>query len=434
MLSARQRELAWFGYFSALLIWGILSFVNIIQLYVENDLLAPVIEHHIGLSDFLNNYNAALLTRQARNDRAVNIYDPAVQDRAMQETLTDVHDADWVKQNGIGRNFYFQYPPQFFVLLEPLAFMHARHAWIAWCVLALVLIGLALWRLAADAFDGKFKRAFFVTATLSSFPAWYSVRLGQPSLYQLPAIIAFWLLLRQQKYFFAGLLSAVFLIKIQYAPPLFLVGALSGRLRYLAGLTLSAAVLTGYSAIVLGAKNLIAYPQALLYGETGKNVTGVAADQMQNLRGELFLLMPHADKLISTLTIAGFVLMLVALAWLWLVPFRTNGTQNKFELFAAITTLLMLVFSLHAHMQDYLYVSLACAWIYKWSQANQAQSTQQKQRLLLILLVAFPALSWIFFLLHPVFGLLRIQPFFLWAIVVLAVLLPQTLRDRPRTE
>jgi len=180
---------------------------------------------------------------------------------------------------------------------------------------------------------------------------------------------------------------------------------------------------------------------------------------MQNLRGQLDLLTGLDPGVVFYLTAAFLLFALVVSALLF---WRTSGAQSTdsddrlgqrgeadagkpmadrntrqqaslsssddFKIRASICSLLLLISSPHTHIHDYLVSALPCLWL--WS-ATQAQPPRRSRTILRAAILAFPFLSWTFFLLRNVFELARLQPFFLWAIVVAVCALRQ-LRPHPR--
>lgn len=418
MISERIRKNLWFAYLSILLCWAGNAYFEILRYLREGVLFARLINGRPYINDFVNHYNAANQASECLRGHAVDIYDPFAQNLAIAALTAPV-----VPE----LNFFFQYPPQFFALVAPLAGLGLAKAWIVWSVLALVLICAALWHLSADFASRTFSRAFVFVAFFASFPAWLSFELGQTSLYQFAFLAAFWLLLKRERYFVAGLESALLLVKLQYVPVIVSTGLLIGRFRFLLGSLLSTSVLGVLTVIVVGLKNVWSYPNALLHGETSKNVSGVSAFEMQNIRGELILLLGQEDRLVHTAALAflGAGILLLCALWFWGYPqlqkLAGRSKNFAFDVCASITTISMLIVSPHTHTQDYLCIAISCVFLFQSFDLWNAQSRRMK--MLRALIVSFPFLSWIFFIGKFLFKLICIQPFFFWAIGVLSIVL-----------
>ncbi len=428
MISERIRKNLWFAYFCMLLCWAFNVYFEIFRYISEGILFARLINGRPYINDFVNHYNAANQAAECLRGHVVDIYDPVVQNLAIAALTAPV-----VPE----LNFFFQYPPQFFALVAPLAGLGLVKAWGVWSILALILICAALLYLTADFANRSFSRAFIFVAFFASFPAWLSFELGQTSLYQFAFLAAFWLLLRSKRYFLAGLEAALLLVKLQYVPVVISTGLLIGRLRFLLGSFVSTSLLAGLTVLVVGLKNVLNYPNALLHGETSKNVSGVSAFEMQNIRGELILLLGQEDRLvhIAALAFLGAGMLLLCALWFWGYPQlqKLKGrTENfAFEVCASVSTIAMLVVSPHTHTQDYLCIAIACVFLFHAFDLWNAQSSRLK--FLRGLIVSFPFLSWIFFIGKFLFKLICIQPFFVWAVVVLAIVLVE-LKDLLKRE
>jgi Flp pilus assembly protein TadB len=296
----------------------------------------------------------------------------------------------------------------------------------------------------------KFTLTFIIFATVAAFPTWLSIELGQTSLLLVPGLVAFWLLCQKRRYFYAGLVSGVVMIKLQYLPPVFLIGFLIGGWPYLGGFTTIGIVLLGLSVLMLGVDNVMHFPQALLMGEKGKGFSGVAADQMQNLRGTLTLILGNDNAMVPIISIAVFALALAVLAFLWWRASKTWWREDKisaseskglkssssetnsisfvnqspkasqFRVLASISMLTMLVVSPHCHTQDYLALVIPGIWL--WFEIARLESLGKIGKgtsFLKGMILFFPLLGWPFYILRFFFQLAKIQPFFIWAVIVI---------------
>jgi hypothetical protein len=410
---------AWFGYFCVLLTWGILAYGLIGQYFTEGNLFAQVRAGRPYISDFVSVYNAAFLAKQCLTS-PVHIYDFAVQNNSMEQLIAPVK---------AELPFYFQYPPQFFLIVLTLAYFSLPVAYGIWTIAGLIFSLSALWMINAGKLKTLFAKSFFVVAFLSSFPAWLSFRLGQPSLLILFAMAAFWCFLERRKYYQAGFASVIAAIKLQYFPVIAVVGCLNGKWRYLSGLIFGSLLLFALSAKALTIENVLYYPRALFQGETTHALSGVAPEEMQNLRGALTLLKVidhHWIALASMVAMAG---ALVFIAWLWWkeYPRLSKSEEDAFFIIASLTVLIALAFSPHTHRHDYVQAVMPCFWLWQWTNKTERSKSVT---LLRAMIISFPVLSWIFFVLRGVFALLFIQPYFLWALMVIALTLKILNKER----
>lgn len=416
-MSQKNKNLIKFALLASLVTWGILAYIELGKYMYAGTLFVRTIDGQRCVSDFANHYNASLLARRCLSEK-IAIYDINVQQQSLQNILCGANTK---------LPFYLQYPPYFFALVLPLSiFPSINLAWIAWAVLGLLAAIISLAILAGDL---TFKqRNIAVLMVLSSYPAWLSIELGQTSLILFPALVGMLTLLPTRP-LLAAISASVGMIKLQYMPVLLLAGLSVGKLRYLLGSVLAAVLLGGLSLTVLGVDNVISYPQALLNGETAATVGGVSANVMQNLRGELVLVLGEDSALVRHCAMGGFALSGIFLCWIWLsvYPKLANRDSDKaLKLCASVTVLAALAFSIHTHTQDYLIAAIPCIWLWQHFQG------EAKSNILTYLLLGFSGVSWLFFIFLPIFQLAKIQPFFFWNLFVLCGAVKEILRCKTK--
>jgi hypothetical protein len=310
--------------------------------------------------------------------------------------------------------FHFQYPPYFFVLALPLASVPMLTAWMIWNAIGLVLLLFTIYELTVHLPSKDWQSRLALTvAVLSAFPVWLAFQLGQPVLIELPAVAFFFFLLREKKFFAAGVACAFVAIKVQYVLPLVLVGLIAGSWRYLLSFAVTMGAVLYATAQLLGTDNVIFYPQALKHAETSQTLSGVNVEVMQNLRGELTSLLSGHEPVVVLVAMLGLVFGLLIIGttwWHFLRNFELKDSR-QYRILASATVLIMLTTSLHTHIQDYLLAAIPCLWLFE---ASSERSTQQ-MRYLYYLVASFPALSWVFYIFLKVFQFFLIQPFFVVA-------------------
>lgn len=402
----------WFAYITALAVWGLLAFVELGKYQMRGTLLAANIDGHPYVNDFCNLYSAAKLARICAEGNQVEVYDVKVQEASVREITKPV-----VAE----LPFYFQYPPYAFVFAYPLSFLPTLGAWLSWDLVGLGLSCLALWIVARESLDTPFRRVFAMVAFLASFPCWLSVWLGQPGLFACAGLTGFYLCLLSRRPYLAAVCTVPLMVKIQYLPVVGLIGTIALGLPY--ALTTAAILvgLIGVAALLIGLPNVMAFPHALFL-ETSAAVSGVAAEAMQNLRGQLTLLIPQAD-LIKTISMVAY---LVATAWIVYMWFSLRREKlliqrTAITYAASMTTLLMLMTSVHTHRQDYILVVAPCIWLHVMHSRFDSDSARAKWARRLI--VSFPLISWAFYIIQsllnlPMVRLNFIQPFLWWALAL----------------
>jgi hypothetical protein len=403
MSNDRLKRNLWFAYLSVLLCWAIQAYLLIGQYLQEGTLFAHLENGRPYICDFVGWYSMAYLAKRSEQEH-VDLYDPTVQ--AETEKLFT---APIVAENP----FVIPYPPWFFSLLRPLCFLPLTQAYLVWDILGALTAGSAICLLAFEFHKSIFARAFVIVAVFASFPTWLCFRLGQTSWVNFAAVASFWWLIGKQRSFLAGVAASAFTIKVQYLPLPFLVGLILGRLRFFLGFALITTLLVTLALNTVGLSNITSYPQAVLRIDASRNVSGVSPEVMQNLRGALVLLTYADDHFVHIATIVFLALVIVSGTALFLKrPTETQTLDRDFQIKASVCSLLMLIASPHTHVQDYLVATVPAIWLWQAVAGRKAP-------VLKTLILAFPVLSWLFFVVRPLFALARIQPFFVWALVVI---------------
>lgn len=377
---------------------------------INGTLLALKLDDKSYISDFVNVYNAGVLGRMGAS---VNIYDPTLQASLTAKVIAPiVADAP----------FYLQAPPNFFVLCIPLSFVTPQAAWCVYCSVGLALVAYSFGFLIWKYFEKPFARSFALVAALSAVPTWIGARLGNTSLYLLPPLVLFWWLLKQKKYFLAGLATGLLLVKVQYLPFIGLIGLATGGLRYLGGAVLAGLIVLGLTTLTVGWANVFEWPRILLHAEGTSAYVGVEAQAMQNLRGMIAAVNHFTDTSFGrTAASVMCVVSAFTLVWCWKVPFKKLQERSSygFEISAGISTTVMLLFSIHTHLQDYILYLLACLWFYE--AADKDQTVPEKSRKTIRkLAIAFSGVSWLLFFLSKI-PILPLQPVATYVVIMLAL-------------
>ena len=444
MANQKLLNKLWFGYITGLIMWIGVTYLDTLMNYLNDSLLAYSFKGTVYTADFLLYYNDAVMSWQCLHDK-INVWDAQLQNDYMQKLIPNIE---------LKKIFYSQYPPYLMVLVMPLSLVSLRAALGTFEVLGALGIIFSVYSLLTTTLKGKFERIFTYVAVFASYPAWVCFRLGQIGLAIFPAMMWYWIALDRKYWFRAGLLGGFCMLKLQYAPILFITGCLLGGVRFAGGFVLMGIVYLLGSIAVLGLDNVLRYPEALKMGEiSGGIIAGVSPDAQQNLRGQLVILLGNDGHIIHLIVVAVWGVATLFTAWLWW-RFRkvsehlpAEDKRRKFMILASVTMLLQLVTSPHTHRQDYLFVTLPAIWLMysvvgQYPIGNPAMPGVQNKNLILCIrymLLGFPILSWMFFTapnvcstIHERFGITvpqpPIQPFFLWAVLFL-ILLGLLIRD-----
>lgn len=414
MLSKKNQERLWVVYFALLFFWSINAYIYIGKLFQSNELFALKIDGKPYISDFVNAYGAGILAKKNLT-QPTPIYDRATQYKVQCQIIAPIK---------AEQPFYNQYPPYMFLLYLPLAWVSLQKAWLIWTTFSLFFIATASGFALKPWYKEKFAPLIAATARLSNYPVWLSFRLGQTSLFITPVVTLFYHALAGKRFIWTGLFASLALLKLQYVPVLAAVGIAIGGLHFLAGLAIGTIILTALAYRVLGKDNLLAFPQAILGGETGTAVSGVAAEMMQNVRGILVLLSGGDGQLVHIAAAICCVLAGLALFALWWKERKTiMDKRERFDLLFALTLFTMLFTSVHTHIQDYMLAFLGCEiiWLSISSGSRKSNRYSKLDIWLKAAVLAFPLLSWPFFMLLPFLQLVKIQPFALWALAMIVL-------------
>jgi hypothetical protein len=224
----------------------------------------------------------------------------------------------------------------------PFAWLPFNLAWAVWAGLGMLITAAVL-----KLHDyGQSRRWIIVlTAVAASLPAYFNFRVGQNAVFLLAGSALFFYFFRQNQAFKAGLSSVVLLCKPQFAPLFVVAGLILGKFEYLGGLAIAwvgAMVGMGLAALAVG----------LLWG-----------------------------------------------------TYRTSQRSDNglFELLAACTLLLALIFGIH--VLPYEYMSLSVVAMLLWRALSRV-SSGRRSKVLRVLILVTPFLSWGTFAFVPLLAFL----------------------------
>jgi hypothetical protein len=298
-----------------------------------------------AVSDFVLFYESGYL---AKSPQRLHVYDPDVQMATMNRLIAPDH---------INKVFYCQYVPQVFVLMAPLAVLPINIAYTVWYFFMLGCGIFAINLLMSD--EGRFDkmdRWLMTAAVVSSIPSMVALKIGQSSWFLVLFLSLFYLGLKYGREAKAGINLALFTIKPQYFP-LFVVALFSARRwRIIAWAAAAEAVLLGISAVVLGWRNIINYPNIVLHADTTASFSGVNPESMVSLRSVLTPFLPQTAVVATSFALLLLGAVAVYAIWRAMVANRLNVQWAM-----ALTTVACLVLSPHSHVYDLLLLSIPAA-------------------------------------------------------------------------
>lgn len=401
-----MRAKNWFliAYVSLLVLFGIAVYAYFLMLLTQGRIFAEGSGENSLFADFINHYNAGLLSAHCVMHGKLNIYDPAVQDAFKRSFLGDSYNP--------AAPFYLQYPPWFFVLAMPLALFDVHGGFLFWTAAAIISLVVSVhWLLKQTSFTSN-EKAIACLAIAVSFPVWLSLRMGQTSLFNFAAVVCFLALLHARRFILAGLAASFITVKLQYAPAFFVMGACLGGVPFALGMVGGLGVMMVATVLVLGMQNVTGYPDALRIGESTK-LFGVWPERMQNIRGYLTLFVKPAVAM--KIGIGGFAAGLCGIGWVWSRRAAQEHRPYQFKFMVSITMAIIVMTSLHTHFYDYVMMIISCIWLYDL--VRDEPVVWQRRAIQTLILIA-PFGGWFATLYSPQLRSAFIQPFFLWALVL----------------
>ena len=388
-LSEENKDRLRFAYLCALFCWTVLVFGQLFTWIHDNEMFAVERDHKPFLTDICIYYAAGKLAVMAMHE-PTNVYDIHLQDQVLKAVIAPVSpEKPWL----------IQYPPPVFVLASVLTLMTLPVAWGVFCLIGDSLLFLTLYQLLKDDLPVRKDYALIALGVCSSFPFWMCNRLGQLALYTVPSTILFWLLLRGKKQFSAGLSVALLLMKFQYLPFISAAGVVQGKLRFITGAILSCSLVLIASGLILGWQNLLNYPQTMVPAEFATNLyTGINPVEQQNLRALLVRVTGVDSPFNSRLCMVACLAVSLMLLLFWWKGLKTVDADMRFKFMCTLTIVCSLVFSPHAHTQDYLLLAVPVAWL--WLEARGKTGVASKWSRIFV--VSMPPLTWVLFVVDAI--------------------------------
>ncbi|MBS1956638.1 MAG: hypothetical protein JST89_20795 [Cyanobacteria bacterium SZAS-4] len=234
-----------------------------------------------------------------------------------------------------------------------------------------------------------------------------------PALIAVPvAICAYWMLLRKKLFFFAGLLTALCVFRIEWLPFLLIPGLIVGGVRFAGGAAL-AAVGTFFAMQAMH----IPFDFAALAAVNG----AVPTHTLQNFAAMLALILGENYPNLQIGIFAVYLVSIVTSTELWWRVHHLPDNQNKFLKKCSATMLITLAASAFTAVQDY--IALVPVFVWLW-QATADDDTRETGRLVRKVLIAYPIVTWLYVAVQTAFPSLSIPVYFVWAVVLSVCTLP----------
>jgi hypothetical protein len=389
ILSEDNRRRLRFAYLSALFVWTVLVFGQLFVWIHDNEMFAYTEKNHPYLVDFPVYCAAGKLAVMAMH-APTNIYDIHLQDQVLRSIIAPVvPEKPWVIQS----------PPPVFLFLSPLTLTSMPIAWAIFCLIGNSLFFLALYQLIKSDISSRKDFGLIALFICASFPFWVCTRLGQLALYTVPSTILFWSLIRNKKDLGAGISVALLLMKFQYLPFIGAAGVVLGRSRFVIGAVVACSLILATCGFLLGWQNITGYPSAMVPAEFATNLyTGINPADQQNLRALLVRVTGSESPFNSKLCIVVCLVSAMALLIAWWKSLKNIEFDKRFKFLCILTIVCSLVFSPHAHTQDYLLLSVPAVWLWLEARERNTRAGLWTRRFVL----ALPPITWALFVIDIV--------------------------------
>jgi hypothetical protein len=292
-----------------------------------------------GNADFTIFYTAARLLRDYPTS---GLYNLEIQSRVQRQVL-----GDYVLAGGL---LPYNHPPFEVFLFLPLGCLSYAAAFLVWFGVNLGAIFCLPWAIARmnpAAFNQR--RVTLLLTALAFYPFFVCLIQGQDSILFLWCVIWAFLLIREGREFWSGVVIGLAFFKFHIAFFLIVPLILKRRGRELAGLTCSLAGLTLVSTLWIGPVQIRSYMGLLLKMGAAHDQLGFTPEKFQNWIGQLYLLgLSGFHSLFGTLVIG--LLALLVLYWIWRGEWKACDTN--FGLRVSATLMVALLASPHVYIHD----------------------------------------------------------------------------------
>ena len=317
-------------------------------------------------TDFDSFYTAGKIVVGSDRDR---LYDVEYQKSIQKERLA-------IRQD---RTLLFKNPPfvgLLFVPLSELNYLRGYRVYFVINVLLLLIASFFLKKYIIPKDNNYYLLAFFLF-----WPALVSVIVGQISLLLVIISLFLYKFLKIKSYFYAGLISSLFLIKPQHIIIIpYILFLKIHRRDYLIGFGTGVLILLFISVASVGVKSLSGYPLFLL--QTEEAIFGSDFKSYLTLGALLQTLKSKFGLESNFIYISNAILYFLSVVY-----FAIRSKKVPFEILFSSAFLLSLPFSIHAWEHDLVIIAIPLIFILEF--ANKARGISVKRILSLIFIILF---------------------------------------------
>lgn len=316
--------------------------------------------------DFLSFYAGAVLNRERLESKTpIDLYDPFVLTEAMERIIAPI------KPQG---TFCLQYPPIFFALVTPLAYFDLYTAWRIWFFVLAICVSLAYIFIAYKALDARPLLLGGLLIALFTFPVSENFLIGQTTCIEAAIIALSFRLLIDKKYFWAGLIAGASILKLQQTLIILIPGFCVGKSKFFRGFLIMLFIETLLSILVVGYDNVPNFLKTNYMSEIAHSFSDMNEGWDYLTFVGMLQYFPWFTSNATKIGALAFVLVFLAALGLWLkvYPALQKISDCSIELIGSITTIALLIFSLHGYWYDYVLYIIPCLWLYLWSTSAEA--------------------------------------------------------------
>ena len=291
-----------------------------------------------GYPDFTIFYSAGKMVRAGM---ASSLYDERVEYQTQLQFAPEVS----VRHGALPYN----HPPFEALWCVPFTFLPYLAAYLAWNLVNLGLLGLALALLRPHVALLRSKpQAVWLLAVVAFFPIFVCLLQGQDMLMFFFLLSAAYVSLKQKSDFLAGGWLGMGMFRPHLALPLAVVLLFSRRLKAVLGIVCSTLAMAVVSIAVVGWHGFLDYPKYVWRLEQIMGRGAIVPDDMPNLRGffAIFFRDGHLPALL--LGVAGSLFLLILAIRL----FRSAEQADTVELGFSVALLVSVLVSYHAFIYD----------------------------------------------------------------------------------
>jgi hypothetical protein len=316
--------------------------------------------------DFITFYAGGRLNlERIEKNRPIDLYNPYLFTQALERVSAPL------KPQG---TYCLQYPPMFFALVTPLAYFNLYTAWRIWIFGIALCVSLTYLFIAFNELKARPLLLIGLLICFTTLPVFENFTLGQTTAIEAALIALSFRFIIDKKYFWAGIIAAGAVLKLQQMLILLIPGFCVGREKFSRGFFLMVGIEALLSVFVVGHYNMFNFIRANYMSEVTHSFSDMNDVWYYLVFSGMLYCLPwfisNADKIGEIAY--GLVILFSLILWLKAYPALQKVSNHAVELMGALTTIPMIMFSLHGYLYDYVIYIIPCLWLYIWSTTNEA--------------------------------------------------------------